>query len=149
MKVQWEMLWLAFSLTNPARGTKYVVAISMLQRSDSVTWTQSRLLKNCRRSRTRTATTFGNQPGKSPKLGLTRIVGPVKLQFKRQRARKAVQIGKQRGLRDIHPIEFAHPLFTKLFRRQQELDHCVLRVWILLENLLDRLVQNTRQQKST
>src|SRR6185503_5455097 len=82
-----------------------------------------------------------------PRFHRPRIIRPVKLQFICQRARESVEVREQGGLRDIHPVELTHSSFPDLVRRQDEFDQCLLRVRVILEDLLDRLIQDPGYEK--
>src|SRR5262245_10821022 len=84
-----------------------------------------------------------------PRFHCAWIIGPMEFKFVGERSRESVQIRKQRGLRDVHAVKFAHSFFAYLIRRKYELDQRVLWVRIVHQNLFDRLIQNRRYQKST
>src|SRR5438552_18597147 len=75
------------------------------------------------------------------------IVGPMKFQLVSHRARKSVQVREKRGLGDIHAIQLAHAFDSNLVRGKNELDQCVLRVRVGLQDLFYGSIQNRRDKK--
>ena len=71
----------------------------------------------------------------------------MEFEFVSQRAGQAIEVGKQRRLRDIHPIKFAHALIANFADRHDEFDQRIPGTRVLFQDRFNRFIQNSRYQE--
>src|SRR5262249_30636859 len=89
------------------------------------------------------AETATREPGfsfLSHPLHCARIVCPMKFELICERPCQTIQIRKQCGLSNVHPVQFAHSFVPDFVGGNDKLDQGFAWIGILLENFFDRFM---------